>query len=291
MKIHRIRTFDEWKSYSENIAEEYGARVEIEKSFIKKLTLSAKKKFGKKKISVPGFSYTAQSSVNFSLDALYGTPEAPNWRERLVCPVTHLNNRIRASVHVMDLECEPYLNSEIYISEQVTPLYKYLTGFYPNLVGSEFLGSKVPGGFIDKKGIRNEDLTFLSFEKNSFEFCLSFDCLEHVPYFDKAFSEIYRVLKPGGKLLWSAPFDINRKKNIIRAQINEDGNVEHILAPEYHGNPVSKDGEGSLCFTVFGWDVLKTIRKIGYSDSYAIIYWSDAFGYLGGHQLLFIAVK
>jgi hypothetical protein len=291
MKIHRIRTFDEWKFYNDNIAEEYGTWVEIEKSFAKKLTFSARGSSGKKKISVPGFSYTAQASVDFCLDTLYGTPEVPNWRERLVCPLTHLNNRIRASVHIMDCECGPYLNSDIYITEQVTPLYKFLSAIYPNLVGSEFLGSKFPGGFTGENGIRNEDLTSLSFETGSFDFCLSFDCLEHIPFFDKAFSEIYRVLKPGGKLLWSAPFDLNRKENVIRAQIKEDGSLEHILAPEYHGNPISTGGEGSLCFTIFGWEVLETIRQIGYSDSYAIIYWSDAFGYLGGHQSIFVAVK
>lgn len=291
MKVHRIRTYDEWKHYNDDTAEEFGTRVEIEKSLAKKLRLSARKIFGKKKISVPGFSYTAQASVNFVLDSLYGTPEAPNWRERLVCPVTHLNNRIRASVHVMDCECGPCLNSDIYITEQVTPLYKYLSDFYPNLVGSEFLGSKVPAGCPDENGIRNEDLTSLSFEKDSFDFCLSFDCLEHIPSFGKGFSEIYRVLKPGGKLLWSAPFDLNRKENIIRARLKEDGKVEHLLAPEYHGNPVSTGGDGSLCFTVFGWEVLETIKKVGYSDSYAIIYWSDTFGYLGGHQSLFVAVK
>jgi hypothetical protein len=53
---------------------------------------------------VAGFSYPAGEKVNFLADFAYSSGGNVNWRERLVCPITGLNNRIRAAVHLMDSE-------------------------------------------------------------------------------------------------------------------------------------------------------------------------------------------
>src|SRR5205085_2298506 len=101
--------------------------------------------------------------------------------------------------------------------------------------------------------------------------------------------EAARVLQPGGKFLWSVPFADNSYKNIIRAVIDEHGQVNHLLEPEYHGDPVSD--KGILCFTHFGWEMLDQVKAEGFSDAYAFIYRSDIFGYLGNEQILFVAEK
>jgi SAM-dependent methyltransferase len=46
----------------------------------------------------------------------------------------------------------------------------------------------------------------LPFEDNSFDSIVSFQVFEHVQDFDKLFCEILRVLKPTGKILFTAPF-------------------------------------------------------------------------------------
>jgi hypothetical protein len=102
-------------------------------------------------------------------------------------------------------------------------------------------------------------------------------------------NEVGRVLKPGGRMLWSVPFRADLEKNLIRAEISEDGSIVHHHTPEYHGDPVNTNG--CLCFTHFGWEMLNQVREAGFRDAYALAYWSDIFGYLGREQLIFVAVK
>jgi SAM-dependent methyltransferase len=55
---------------------------------------------------------------------------------------------------------------------------------------------------IDVQG----DGQFLPFPENLFDTIVSIDVLEHIPDPDKLVSELYRVLKPGGKIILSTPF-------------------------------------------------------------------------------------
>lgn len=237
---------------------------------------------------VRGYSYTVGSRVDFFVDRLYSGGGRINWRERLICPVSGLNNRMRASLQLIDMELAPYADDRIYLSEQVTPVHEFLKSRYPNLVGSEFLGpGRVPGS-VDARGIRHEDLASLSFGDESLDIVLSFECLEHFPDFMRAFSECARVLRPGGRMLWSVPFWPDQAQNTIRARM-KDGIIEHILPPEYHGDPLNT--QGCLCFTTFGWEMLGQVRQSGFSDVYAIPYGSREFGYLGAHQIVFVARK
>ena len=240
--------------------------------------------------TVRGFSYPAQSQVDFQVDYLYSNNVSVNWRERVVCPKTNLNNRLRAAVHFMDFELGPRSDSRIYIAEQLTPLYSFLKPRFKNLVGSEYLGSDKEPGSVGLRGIRHEDATRLSFEDDSLDYYLSFECFEHIPNFQQAFAESYRVLKTGGMLYWTVPFVANERKNRIRATLKADGSVAHHLEPEYHGDPVNPEG-GILCYTHFGWEMFDQVLSVGFQDAYAIMYWSDSLGYYGGGQFLFCAIK
>lgn len=222
------------------------------------------------------------------MDYEYSVGGRINWRERVMCPVTNLNNRLRACVHLLDVELAPYEDDRIFISEQVTPLYQFLKPKYRNLLGSEFLGFDKVSGSVNEHGVRHEDMTALSFETDSLDYILSFDCLEHFPSFEDAFKECSRVLRPGGKMMWSVPFVKTNSKNTIRAKI-VDGVVEHLLPPEYHGDPVNT--AGCLCFTHFGWEMLDQVRSSGFKDAYAVPYGSREFGYLGTGSLVFFASK
>jgi ubiquinone/menaquinone biosynthesis C-methylase UbiE/tetratricopeptide (TPR) repeat protein len=241
--------------------------------------------------SVPGHCYVCDEDVNFVARVSYvlGTPVV-NWRESLVCPSCGLNNRMRAALHVWEQAKRPERGESIYIAEQTTPLFAALTARYPNTVGSEYLGDGFRPGTVSPNGIRHEDLTRLSFPSESFETVLSFDVVEHVPDYRKALAECFRVTRPGGTLLISVPFERTSPKTIVRALVRDDGSVEHLLPPEYHGDPVNPE-QGCLCYQVYGWDLLDTLREVGYDHAVALSYWSDQFGYLGGEQLLFMASK
>ena len=117
---------------------------------------------------------------------------------------------------------------------------------------------------------------------------MSNDVFEHVPNPEKAFIECVRVLKKGGLMLATIPFDSDFVESVTRA-ILVDGQLAYILPPTYHGNPIS--AEGSLVFTDFGWDVLDVMRKSGFSDVSIEVYSSLEFGHLGGGQLIFRMVK
>ncbi len=280
MYITRIESFERYKEFQHEFGSIFLENQKIEDSL---------SQFDGSTGKVNGISYPAGKVVDFLIDYQYSDGKSINWRERLICPITGLNNRLRASIHLSEFELglKPY--HSIYISEQLTPLYSFLQKKFPLLVGSEYLGENIEGGYINKKNIRHEDLTALSFNENEFDFVFSYETLEHIPDFKKAFAETYRVLKKGGYLFWSVPFVSGCYNNIIRATINDSGEIIHHFPPEYHGDPVQKNG--ILCFTHFGWAMLDDVRNIGFENAYAIIYWSKEFAYLGGEQILFCAKK
>jgi SAM-dependent methyltransferase len=161
-------------------------------------------------------------------------------------------------MQILEEECEP-ARSSIYVTEQTTALYRHLCSSYARVTGSEFLGTSIPLGSINPQGIRNETLTALTFADSTFDVILAFEVLEHIPDYSRAVSEMFRVLRPGGRLLFSVPFLIDRVETLVRARLNPDGSVTHLAEPEYHGDPLSP--EGILCFQHFGWDLLDGMRQ------------------------------
>ena len=191
-----------------------------------------------------------------------------NHRESFVCPKTGLNNRMRASIHVMDLEANLYPDSRIFLTEQVTPLFSAVKSRYPNLTGSEYRGVDCQPGTVDAQGVRHEDLECLSFADQSFDLIMSFDVLEHVTDAHRSMQEVFRCLNQDGTFLWTAPFDPGKQANTVRAFMQDD-EIVHLMPPEYHGDLMKPDGV--LCFRYFGWDVLNEMRDIGFKDAY--VYW------------------
>lgn len=280
MQISRIRNQEEFNNYSDkNII-----RSNFIHEFENKLSAGKGKEF-----TIRGFSYPAKDMVDFRVDHAFSDGININWRERVVCPISGLNNRLRACIHFIDFELGLRDDNDIYIAEQVTPLYAYLKNIFPNIIGSEYLGHGYQPGSMNGKKLRHEDAANLSFNHEALDCYISFECLEHIPDFEKAFSEAFRVLKTKGKFFWSVPFAKFKYENIIRSFEDSNGHIQHILEPEYHGDPVSSNG--ILCFTHFGWKMLDQMKYVGFKDAYALIYWSDIFGYLGGDQILFIAEK
>ncbi|MEM1082212.1 MAG: class I SAM-dependent methyltransferase [Pseudomonadota bacterium] len=100
-------------------------------------------------------------------------------------------------------------------------------------------------------GIRNENLEALTFDTAVFDLVITQDVFEHIEHPVRAFSEVGRVLKPGGSHVFTIPF-YPEQLTETRVRIEHGQPVsEHEL--EYHGNPV--DDNGSLVFTRFGFDL------------------------------------
>jgi SAM-dependent methyltransferase len=241
----------------------------------------------------PGFCFVCRRWTEFvsSWDHSYEVAghRRVNWREHLLCPGCKLNNRMRAVIHLLAESISLSRESRIYATEQTSPLFGYLRKSFPFVVGTEYLGAAVPFGQKNAKGLRNEDLTRLTFPDESFDAILNFEVLEHIPNYCAAFAECVRTLRPHGKMLFSVPFDAKARQNLIRARLRADGTIEHLLPPEYHCDPRSSGG--SLCFQHFGWELFEQLKRAGFSTVSALCYYSRDYGYLGGEQIQFLAEK
>ena len=234
-------------------------------------------------------------NINWTYGGIGSFPGSvnPAWTETCVCEECGLNSRMRALFDLLNIQCEINSNLRIYIAEQTTPFFQKLKHKFPSLMGSEYLGADRKCGKIlinneNNDNIRHEDITKLSFADEMFDIAITQEVFEHIPNYHQAFSELWRVISFGGSLVFSIPFFFDLEKTRIRASF-ENGNVVHYFPPEIHGNPISN--EGSLCFQNFGWDILSDLRKAGFSDAYASIYWGPWQGHLGFPFAIFSAKK
>ncbi len=288
--IHNVVELDGWEAFKTHVAKmehEYERRVLREQALLPT--------DGSDGFRTSGFCCVCGTHTRFLTSFMYSTGNTPdgrpmpNWREHMQCEHCGLVNRMRAALNVLHTYAPPETGSQIYITERLTKTYQWLAERYPTLQGSEYFGpSHQPGSMVD--GIRHEDVMNLSFTEGSFDLVLSFDVLEHVPNPYRAFCDLYRVLKPGGVLIFSVPISSDSAADIVRATLEKDGTITHHMPAEYHGNPVDPEG-GALCFRYFGWEMLDKLRSLGFRSVRGLGYWSEEQGYLGCEQYLFIANK
>lgn len=205
----------------------------------------------------------------------------PNWRERMECPTCRLNGRQRYIAGLLQDAVAERSKPRVYMTEQLTRFFQWARGalVLDELTGSEYLPDEKSRRLLPPN-VRHEDVEDLSFETASFDVVVSNDVLEHVNDPDRAARELARVLRPGGIALITIPLHSDRDESVTRARL-VDGQIEHLLEPVYHGNPVDSQ-RGSLVFTDFGWDVVERFRSAGFERFEAHVYWSRMHGYLGG---------
>ena len=281
----RFSTQEEFDKFQVKSADMLSARIAIEKALLPE---------GDVAFDIDGFCAVCGEQSKFTTSFMYSAAHystgerSPNWREHLACWGCGFTMRLRASMQLFLSRVYRGPSSAVYITEQTTPLFRWLQSIHPSLVGSEYLGDACAFGAV-KDGLRNEDLTALTFADASFDTMLSFDVLEHVSDDLAAFRECFRCLRPGGTLLFTAPFAYDKGKKVVRARLKEDGSIEHALPPEYHGNPV--DPDGALCFRYFAWDVVADLKSAGFESVEIMNYWSRDFAYLGDFGFIIVARK
>jgi hypothetical protein len=217
----------------------------------------------KEKFYLQGFCNICEEKVHFLGDWRYSDGKVPNYRERLVCPKCRLNNRQRLMGYLVKKQLEK-LNLQmnfphIYCYETVTPFYKWLVNIVPTTIGSEFLGVNLLSGSVIN-GIRHENALNLSFNDETMDLMISQDVFEHVTDLNRAISEVKRILKPNGTILFSIPFHFTMNQIRQRATIY-DGEIKHFYDAIYHGNPIDKNG--SLVFWDIGWDIFDLFKNNG----------------------------
>lgn len=154
----------------------------------------------------------------------------PHWRE---CRIHESSPMQRGASFVLARDCAGYIG----------------THFFP----------EIPRGG-EKHGFRCEDLENQTFSDETFDLVVSQDVMEHLFRPDRAYSEIWRTLKPGGHYIHTFPIYKHMIATEQQAKLAPDGSIHHLVeTPEYHGNPI--DGSGSLVTFNYGYDVGNDIAR------------------------------
>jgi SAM-dependent methyltransferase len=284
LEVERFGSYAEYHEHLERTAELDAKRAAAERLLIPAGATGQFKVLGYCAVCERWSRFMVDFAHSFAVD---GDRPVPNWRESLICPRCFLNSRMRACFQLFRDLLRPSHGASVYMTEQVTSLFARIKDLYPNTVGSEFLTDGTPPGALDAAGTRFEDLTRLTFDDGRFDFILSFEVLEHVPDYKAALRECARVLKPGGSLVVTAPFQ-DKPETSVRARVGPEG-IEHLFPPEYHGDPLSSDG--CLCFYYFGGDFLDALREAGFREASIAQSYSRDLGYLWRKSPVFIAKK
>ena len=118
---------------------------------------------------------------------------------------------------------------------------------YPNLKPGQLVGN-----------MQFEDIQSLSFGDNSFDLVLTQDVFEHIKDPDLGFTEIYRVLKPGGFHVFTVPFE-NREKTIKRI----DKNNKILINPVIHHNDNIRV-RGPIVYNDFGYNLIEKLNNMNF---------------------------
>ncbi|MBW6503929.1 class I SAM-dependent methyltransferase [bacterium] len=138
-------------------------------------------------------------------------------------------------------------------------LFRHLRRRFQDFYFSEYFDG-VPAGEI-RNGIPCQDVQDLKIPSGTFDLVTSTEVFEHVPDDAKGFSEIQRVLKPGGWLVFTVPLTRN-PVTVERARRLSDGRVEHLLPPEYHSDRLRGRGK-VLAYRNYGMDLVDRLRRTG----------------------------
>lgn len=190
---------------------------------------------------------------------------------RLSESISHsgLNSRKRAGLYGIEL-CLDLLNEDqrknprILAAEALTASARILSYKFPFSVGTEYLPTKEQQERFFP--IRHLDVQDINFAASSFDIFYGAEVLEHVTDIGKCFREVLRVLKPGGIMVSTFRFLQNKPMNQVRADLGEDGEARHLMAPQYHADPVNP-GNGKLIYTIPGWEILDIAKRAGFEDA------------------------
>lgn len=173
----------------------------------------------------------------------------------------------------------------IYNTEAVGPVHAQLKR-HPGYACSEYFGPGAAPGEL-RGGVRHEDLQRLSFADASLDLVLSSDVFEHVPDPYRGFREVHRVLKPGGRHLFTVAFHVGEFQDDVRA-VMEDGRTTLLKDAWYHGDPLRP--EGVLVYTVPALEMLVKLDLIGLRTAMLQLY-RPLNGILGYTSVVFVSTK
>jgi len=129
----------------------------------------------------------------------------------------------------------------------------------PSYVMSDFWPDVEPGDSRD--GVRCEDLMALTFADRSYDLVVTSDIFEHVRHPFEGFAEVHRVLRQGGRHIFSIPVQEPwRATTVERVDTSGDDDV-NILEPRYHLGPGNSQ---HIVYNDFGRDLVDGLATVGF---------------------------
>ena len=129
----------------------------------------------------------------------------------------------------------------------------------PGYVMSDFWPDVAPGD--ERDGVRCEDLMSLTFDDGSFDLVVTSDIFEHVRKPFVGFAEVHRVLRPGGRHIFSIPVQEPwRATTQVRVDTSGPEDV-HLLEPRYHLGPGNSQ---HIVYNDFGRDLVDGLAEVGF---------------------------
>lgn len=138
--------------------------------------------------------------------------------------------------------------------------FEYLRDQCPNFTFSEY----IPNGPAFVGGIRNEDVTALSFASDSLDLLTSNGVMEHVPEDVRGYAECFRVLKPGGMLIFTVPL-YDTESTVKMASMEGDGKIVWHREPEYHDSRRGGPKSAPTFWRHSCRDMVDRVRQVGFS--------------------------
>lgn len=149
----------------------------------------------------------------------------------------------------------------VYEISSRSPLSRCLLEHAGQVTLSQFFDDVARGEFKDN--IQCQDVQKLTYPDASFDVCTSTEVFEHVADDARGFGEVHRVLRPGGRIVFTVPMH-DFEATVERARMG-DGGVEHLLEPEYHHDPILGP-RSVLCFRNYGTDIVGRLKAAGFSE-------------------------
>ena len=103
------------------------------------------------------------------------------------------------------------------------------------------------------------DFQKLHYADGTFDVVIASDVFEHIRRDAEAMRELHRVLRPGGELVLTVPYDHARAQTIQRVDTTGPADV-HLLPPQYHGG-----GGHTLAYREYGRDLVDLLAAAGFS--------------------------
>lgn len=181
-----------------------------------------------------------------TLWASKGAISSGNWKFGYCWPCAHRTIFIEEAEWLRDhyrcLRCGsiPRWRVLLLILEEQFPDWRFrrIHEFTPGGAASGRLAAECPNtySFYGVPQEPHEELEWLSFSDSSIDIVVTQDVMEYVVDTSKSFSEIARVLPPGGAHLFTVPI-FDRADTTVRAIRAADGELHQLDAPDFHQSP------------------------------------------------------